>query len=425
MVVAWASPWARSTGCEPEVGLERRPRLGPPVRRGPVELDPLLLGAPAGGEGLGPGDEHAGRPPAATSSAARLTSHWGIEPPMPEQRASARLAPRRRASSGAGSPWRSDSEWTMNRCVSSASTDSGCRGRRCRRRPSRARRLHELEGVGRRGGVLLAVGQLAGAHHHRDPGPVHCHAPSSSSSSSGVDAGDALAPIVCDESDLLRQRSARVGIGESESERQPSRASTVPASRVVCCPRAQSFFSAKRPRSAARIFLRVAGVAAGPDRGVDVGGLGPQGRHRALLPGPLREGVEAEQTHGVLVGDLVHLGVGHAGQVLHGHLGGVGPRRVGVGVVALPAHVVELQEAPALHAEGVVDEAGDDALVEHLAGEHVAEVLARPPCGGAGRRSRPARGSTGSTRSRPRTGRCAGWGTCAAPARRAGPPRTG
>ena len=34
-----------------------------------------------------------GWPPAATSSAARLTSHWGIDPPMPEQRASAPLAP--------------------------------------------------------------------------------------------------------------------------------------------------------------------------------------------------------------------------------------------------------------------------------------------------------------------------------------------
>ena len=33
---------------------------------------------------------------------------------------------------------------------------------------------------------------------------------------------------------------------------------------------------------------------------------------------------------------------------------------------------------PALHPEGVVDEAGDDALAEDLAGELVAEVLARP-----------------------------------------------
>ena len=45
------------------------------------------------------------------------------------------------------------------------------------------------------------------------------------------------------------------------------------------------------------------------------------------------------------------------------------PGRVGVGVVALPHHVVHVQEVAAGHTELVVDEAGQDVLVEDLAGE--------------------------------------------------------
>ena len=65
-------------------------------------------------------------------------------------------------------------------------------------------------------------------------------------------------------------------------------------------------------------------------------------------------------------------------EVLGQLLGGEGPRRVGVRVVALPHHVVHVEEVAARHAELVVDEAGEDVLVEDLAGELVAEVLAGP-----------------------------------------------
>src|SRR5581483_1604797 len=46
--------------------------------------------------------------------------------------------------------------------------------------------------------------------------------------------------------------------------------------------------------------------------------------------------------------------------------------------VAFPRDVVHVEERPAGQAERVVDEAGDDVLVEHLARELVAEVLPRP-----------------------------------------------
>ena len=70
---------------------------------------------------------------------------------------------------------------------------------------------------------------------------------------------------------------------------------------------------------------------------------------------------------------------GHAVEVLHRHLRGLGPGGVGVGVVALPGDVVDVHVlGPARHPEGVVDEAGDDPLAEHLTGQHVAEVLTGP-----------------------------------------------
>src|SRR5437588_4454544 len=118
--------------------------------------------------------------------------------------------------------------------------------------------------------------------------------------------------------------------------------------------------------------------AAGPDADVPVAGLGPQRAHGALLPGTVLEGIEVEQAHGVQVGDLVDLVVGHRLQVLHSQLGGLRPRRVGVGVVALPGDVVQVQVMAVLHPEGVVDEAGDDLLVEDLRRQLSAEVLVRP-----------------------------------------------
>ena len=49
-----------------------------------------------------------------------------------------------------------------------------------------------------------------------------------------------------------------------------------------------------------------------------------------------------------------------------------------MGVVALPRDVVDVQELTALDTEGVVDEAGDDAVLEDLARQLVAEVLTGP-----------------------------------------------
>jgi hypothetical protein len=48
------------------------------------------------------------------------------------------------------------------------------------------------------------------------------------------------------------------------------------------------------------------------------------------------------------------------------------------GVVALPHHVVHVEEVAARHPELVVDEAGEHVVVEDLAGQPAAEVLPRP-----------------------------------------------
>ena len=115
---------------QPHVGLERRPRVGPALGdEGQSSSTPLLAGPAPGGQGLGPGDEDAG--PAAAGhqlggpvdeplrDRSRPCPSSGPRPPP---------APRRRASSGAGSPWRSDREWTIQQWV------SGRRGRRRLRR---------------------------------------------------------------------------------------------------------------------------------------------------------------------------------------------------------------------------------------------------------------------------------------------------
>ena len=47
-------------------------------------------------------------------------------------------------------------------------------------------------------------------------------------------------------------------------------------------------------------------------------------------------------------------------------------------VVGLPAHGIDADPVAHLDPGGVVDEAGDDALLEQLARQLVAEVLARP-----------------------------------------------
>ena len=81
------------------------------------------------------------------------------------------------------------------------------------------------------------------------------------------------------------------------------------------------------------------------------------------------------------------------------------PRRVGVRVVGLPAHVVDADVVAQLHADRVADEAREEVLAEHLARQPAAEVLTASTRGACRRCGRGDRGSTGSTRCRPRTAR--------------------
>ena len=83
MAVAWASPWARSTGVQPHVGLEGRPRVGPSVGAGPVQLDVLLPGASPRGQGLGPGDEDTGTAPRRHELGGAVHEPLGDRPPHP------------------------------------------------------------------------------------------------------------------------------------------------------------------------------------------------------------------------------------------------------------------------------------------------------------------------------------------------------
>ena len=92
------------------------------------------------------------------------------------------------------------------------------------------------------------------------------------------------------------------------------------------------------------------------------------------------ERVERVPPHGVLVGHLADLVVGHGvGREDRVQLLGRGrPHRVAVRVVGLPAHVVDADAPAQLDADRVADEAGEEVLAEHLAGEAAAEVLLRP-----------------------------------------------
>src|SRR5947209_4583940 len=91
-----------------------------------------------------------------------------------------------------------------------------------------------------------------------------------------------------------------------------------------------------------RALLEAPGVE-GTRRHVVTGDLGAQHTHRALFLRPDGVRVEVVPGHRVLVGDLVHLRVGHAELLAHAVelLGRVRPRRVGVRIVHLPADVVD------------------------------------------------------------------------------------
>ena len=84
--------------------------------------------------------------------------------------------------------------------------------------------------------------------------------------------------------------------------------------------------------------------------------------------GGVRERVPVEEPAGVLPGDLVDLLVGAARvlELLPGELGRLGPRRVGVRVVALPGDDVHADPVAQQQARRVGDVAGEDVLAEHL-----------------------------------------------------------
>ena len=120
MVVAWTRPWSRSTGWVPMSGSSGGQVSGQPGDDGQSSSTPALRARRRVARASAPAMSTRGRAPEATRSAARLTSHWGMFPPMPEQRVSAPSIPRRPARAGAGSPWRSDREWTIQRWLMSA-----------------------------------------------------------------------------------------------------------------------------------------------------------------------------------------------------------------------------------------------------------------------------------------------------------------
>ena len=131
------------------------------------------------------------------------------------------------------------------------------------------------------------------------------------------------------------------------------------------------------------------------------------------------ERVEVVEATGVLPRDHLDLVVGNLDRLqrLPNVFGRVRPRAVGVRVVTLPGDVLDTDVVAQPEAGVVVDEAGEDALLEDLAGELVAEVLQRPravtlvrvvralePVGNPADTARPANFTVG---------------TCAAPATRA------
>src|SRR5262245_59054129 len=90
------------------------------------------------------------------------------------------------------------------------------------------------------------------------------------------------------------------------------------------------------------------------------------------------ERIELESAHRVLVRDLVDLVLGYAFEAAPEELRRARPSGVRVRVVALPRHHAAAERPAVAHADGVVDEAGEDVLAPHLARLLAAEVLVRP-----------------------------------------------
>ena len=111
--------------------------------------------------------------------------------------------------------------------------------------------------------------------------------------------------------------------------------------------------------------LTVARVSETTDsgHGIDVGGLSPQGRSGAEFTRSSGERVEVVVPDCVLVRDLVDRRLIEVGEELLEVLGRVRPRRVGVGVVTLPTHVVDVELVEETNPDAVFDEAAQDAIL--------------------------------------------------------------
>src|SRR5581483_9470436 len=114
---------------------------------------------------------------------------------------------------------------------------------------------------------------------------------------------------------------------------------------------------------------------------VDVRRTRPQRADRRALLRCVRERVPAEELRGVRPRDLVDLVVGaaRARELVRDELGRLGPRRVGVRVVALPRDHVEPDLVAQLEPRRVRDEAREEVLAEHVRRElAVAEAVPDP-----------------------------------------------
>src|ERR1700683_1470734 len=99
-----------------------------------------------------------------------------------------------------------------------------------------------------------------------------------------------------------------------------------------------------------------------PDSHITPGRSFSKCSHGRLLLGDDGEGVVAEVLHGVQVGDAVAVVLWQLADVIPQLLGRRRTGGVRVRVVALPGHVVHVEEIPAGYAEGVVDKAGNHVV---------------------------------------------------------------